>query len=362
MTSKYLKEKLYYENRYDKLTIEECRRHEKSFSSISLPKYRGKKIPKKTEDGLRKVFIDLVLYNIKGERYNCKEETIKEWMDQDKIMDKKIEDAVTPRNIKCSCGLPMEFSLKMFGIGAHTDEVMFLFKCPRCKNGRAVYESGEERVSTDEKCVICGEKNHVKRTGNGEIVTTYKKCTACNHEVVESLDLSIKKEDVDDNLEKDKERFCISDEEGREYMDFLRNMKISEEYREKEKEKEQHKEIYDQLNRLRKITIVELESLLLKSLEKHEYIKLELSSPEIGKDVIISFTMRDAKNERTEYDSKNNLRKLIDKILFDTNWRLMSDGVDYRMGILSGRIRGIDNEDQLMSLIKVGKKGVSILN
>jgi hypothetical protein len=34
------------------------------------------------------------------------------------------------------------------------------------------------------------------------------------------------------------------------------------------------------------------------------------------------------------------LKKIIEKSLKDTNWKLMSDGISCKLGILRGRLRG----------------------
>ena len=60
----------------------------------------------------------------------------------------------------------------------------------------------------------------------------------------------------------------------------------------------------------------------------------------------------DNKSDRKEYDSKKGLQKLINKILVNTNWRLMSDGVDYRLGYLSGRLRAYEKEEDLKKLVE----------
>ena len=93
-----------------------------------------------------------------------------------------------------------------------------------------------------------------------------------------------------------------------------------------------------------------------KVLEKEDYIQLEFSQPEIGQYVIISFTVQDKKSKREEYNSKNELKKLVNKTLYNTNWRLMSEGVDYRLGILSGRLKGLEREEDLIKSVKNSNK------
>jgi len=72
----------------------------------------------------------------------------------------------------------------------------------------------------------------------------------------------------------------------------------------------------------------------------------------MGRYVVVPFTVQEADNDRGEYDSKNSLRKLIKKTLEKTNWRLMSEGISYRLGYLSGRLRGYESDSELAKAIK----------
>ena len=53
-----------------------------------------------------------------------------------------------------------------------------------------------------------------------------------------------------------------------------------------------------------------------------------------------------------ERESSSDLKKLIKKRLKGTNWRLMTDGVSYRLGMLSGRLRGYEQEEGLVKLVR----------
>ena len=120
------------------------------------------------------------------------------------------------------------------------------------------------------------------------------------------------------------------------------------------KEKDKNKELYDRLAKLDKLTIIKVQSLLQPILEKEGYVNLSFLQPQIERDIIVEFTIQDNKSNREEYDSKQQLRRLIKSTLENTNWRLMSEGVNYRLGVLSGRLRGYENEEDLLKL--VGKK------
>jgi hypothetical protein len=49
--------------------------------------------------------------------------------------------------------------------------------------------------------------------------------------------------------------------------------------------------------------------------------------------------------------SASNLQKLVKKTLIGTNWRLMTQGIDYRLGLLSGRLRAYESEEDLLKLV-----------
>jgi hypothetical protein len=117
-------------------------------------------------------------------------------------------------------------------------------------------------------------------------------------------------------------------------------------------ERIKNKELYEELAKIKKLTVAELQKLLAATLKEKGYINLEFSKPEIKKDVIIEFTVQDNKTDRGEYDSRIQLQRILKKKLEVTNWRLMSDGACYRLGILTGRLKGLESEEDLLSLIK----------
>jgi hypothetical protein len=122
------------------------------------------------------------------------------------------------------------------------------------------------------------------------------------------------------------------------------------------KEREDNKHIYDAIKEMKKPKIAELQTLLSPALEKAGYIEFGLDKPEIGKDVFVGFSCLDGKSDRADYDSRKMLEKLVKKTLEDTNWRLMSDGVSYRLGYLNGRLRAYEREEDLKTLVMKSKK------
>ncbi len=76
----------------------------------------------------------------------------------------------------------------------------------------------------------------------------------------------------------------------------------------------------------------------------------------MGRDVFIGFSCLDSKVDRGDYDSRKALKKLVDKALVDTNWRLATDGISYRLGYLTGRLHAYESEEDLKKLVMKSKK------
>ena len=104
--------------------------------------------------------------------------------------------------------------------------------------------------------------------------------------------------------------------------------------------------------KLKRMTVVELDKLVSETIEKEKYIKLMLEKPEIDRFVIVPFTVQDSDSSRKENASVCKLNRILRKTLEGTNWRLMSEGVQYRLGYLSGKLKGYEREEDLLDLAK----------
>lgn len=355
---KHLQPESYYSDLYDRLTIEECRRLEKrgiSEDHAAIETNRSKKDKIKKEFTV-KVIVPTILYFVKGDRYKKKAETIRKWMERDEAKDRKLENATVPTDIICrKCGSEMAATLKNLHSEEFKDEerVMFFFECPnKCKPLRVIFEDGEEYFPKPHLCEKCNAEVKIKDTKRGGVIITTYICKKCGHKGKETLDLNPPKEKIDKNFEGDRKRFCLSAEEGQKYIEGSAKLEHFSEMMKEIKEKEK---ISKAIAKIKKLPVAGLKKLLTPKLEKEGYGKLEFSKPEIDRDVIIKFTVQDNKEDRQEYDSRSQLKKLLKQTLENTNWRLMSDGINYRLGILTGRLRGYENDEDLLKLIKVLK-------
>lgn len=361
-TEKHLKDKLYYSDFYDRRTVERCRNliqiHSRPMKNPPL--FRGKKPPKEMVDAISKMSLEYALMFEKGERYLEKEKTIQEWMDRDRAKDELYESAEPIDNVTClTCRSVMKVAHKHLyssGIDA-PDRVLFMYECPRGHLPmRAFFHDGEEWIPKRDKCPKCAAELKVDmKDTKTRFISTFT-CSKCNYQKVDEMKRAVVEQEKEDkDFEKDRARFCLTDEEGKKYLDEKWNMEQMGKLVERWKAEEKDKDLYDAVNKIKKLTFVQLKNLLSPALEKAQYVNLEFGNPDIGKDVQVGFTVNDGNDARQGLASEADLKKLIKKMLEDTNWRLMSDGVNYKLGILTGRLRGFENREDLLELVKKRK-------
>lgn len=357
---KYLKDEQYYIDRYDLLTIRGCLDTIKLWREVykkGIDAEEIKHIPKEKREWDFKRLFGQNLYVEEGERYRKKEETIKKWMDDDQIKQDKLDNTPVPNNIHCSdCGNLMHCTFKdLQDFMNQPLRVLFFFECPNCKKRKGVYENGEERISKPEPCPKCGKDLKTTHSRKGEVITWTTTCTCGFSETTiddfEKNRARWKKEEEEEKqlLEKYRSEFCFTDEEGQKYIKYIETVKYAHEILDEEKRKYDNS-VFQAAVQAKKLGGVELEKLLTEALEKHNYIKLTLDKPEMSQFLIVPFTVQDADSSRKELSSIDTLKKLIKDTLENTNWKLMSDGIHYRLGYLSGRLRGYEREEDLMEL------------
>jgi len=180
----YLKGRNYYENLYDRFTVEECRRFDKRLRKIELKNKRTKK------DEIELLVLRLILYNTKGERFIDKNKIISEWMKKDEKRDNFLANTKAPKIHCLHCNKKMKVTLKTLDtyIDGRKDRILFFYECNDCNKRRAFYNDKEEFRPRK---------------------TTSK---------LKLKDIKIPKEKIDKNFEKDRLEFCLSDKEGGDYI------------------------------------------------------------------------------------------------------------------------------------------------
>lgn len=335
----HLKERQFYEDSYDHSTVETGRR--------CIVYYEN--------------FYDELI-----ERYRERDVAIERRMADDEAKDDQIASARLTEEPYChhcnKLGMRIiDKSLMHRKENAKYDdpeEVLFMLKCPHCDKNSAFWEDGTAWKPKPTLCPKCSTEVIHKTTSTKKAITFVYSCQACKHSYKDKMDLADKKKEAPDpNYEKDRICFCLQDKEWRDRLfEIQRGLREMAEWGKKFKEKEDNKHIYAAVKEVKQPKIAELVPVLSPVLEKAGYIEFHLDKPEMGRDVYVGFSCLDNKSDRDDYDSRKTLKKLVDSALSDTNWRLMSDGISYRLGYLNGRVKAYEGEEALKELVlKSGK-------
>ena len=357
----YLRDHQHYIDRYDLHTIEECLDYYWSLKN-GMEKHRSDLKDLSPEQFDKEIHkgVSYVINVLKGEKYRHKKETINQWMDRDRKMQELIDNTNRPAGILCKvCSSPMVVTSKdLFNAYEETARVVFMLKCMKCNKRQAVYEDGTEWIYSPPLCPKCKSPLQSNQTHKKNVLTTTYLCPSCSY----------RKTDIDDFSKWEKERkdrearenellakyradFCLSDTDGPSYLASLDKMyALAKEF--KEREEKEKNPIYQQAMKLKKISIVTMEKLIVDVITPQKYVRFTLGQPIMGRYVEVLFTAQDTDSSRREYDSQHGLKKLITKALDGTNWRLMSDGIIAKLGVLNGRLKGVDQEEDLMVIVK----------
>lgn len=362
----HLKNYQHYADLYDKFTVEECRRFIKMGTNLA-----DKNNPPDSEylkdqvlNEMGKIWTDVAIEIIKGERYANKEKSIREWMSRDEEIDKYYENAKPPEEITCLlCGRIMYEMHKEIetSIDDKKIRVLYMFECPlKHIPRRAFYDDGEEYRHKEPDCKKCRRTTKSNSVRTGDVITTTYTCTSCGYEDVDTLDLKPKKveEVIDVDFVKDREEFCLTKEEGDKYiMDSLALKSYSDSKKEEEEKNSKYSEdVREKAKTLKKLTILELEELINESIKDTQFVRLQFKDPVTERDLYIPFVVYDTNANTNPKASEIDLTKIINKVTKDTNWRLMTDGINYRLGMLTGRLRAYEREDDVLELVRVRNK------
>lgn len=340
-----------YDLNYDKLTVEECRR----FLKLNLVDENIEGLM--PEDAVKKIlqntWVNVAVEIQKVNHYASKKSTIEEWIRDDERRDELMERTKWSYGIvKCLvCGDDADIEHKSLEEknGINNARVLFMFSCGKDKHKkRAFYDNGEEYVSTPYKCIKCQKIVTPEYDRKGDIITTTYSCNNCKHIEIETLELG--KKVVDPLFEEDRKKFCLSKEEGDKELMSRSSM---EQLSALVKDKEDNKEVYEAIEKIDKITLLELEKTLSETLEKSGFVRFHFRDPERSPSVemYVPFVTYDNKKERTSLESTHDLARKLRSLLKGTNWRLMTDGVNYRAGVLEGRLRVYDTQSELLKLV-----------
>jgi len=365
----HLKERKYYEDAYDHFTVEWGRRnlvhYEKFYLEFTSKLPDDDQIDRPGNAALTNLFYMQTVGDALLDRYESRERDITKQMAKDKTKDEQIVSARLAEEPYCHhChkqGLRITDKMLMHRSEDATyddpEDVLFMLHCPHCDKNSTFWEDGTPRKSKPTLCEKCKtEMTHKTSKAKTAVTITYT-CPSCGHNYKGKLALTSRNEKPDPDYDKDRVYFCLLDKAFRDRLFAIRDgFEEAARLGRMIEERQANQHIYDAIAEIKKPKIAELSTILASILEKAGYIEFRLDKPEMGKDVTVGFSCLDNKSERSDYDSEKGLKKTVQKALEDTNWRLMSDGIRYRLGYLSGRLRAYEREEDLKALITRGKK------
>ena len=247
---KYLKSYQYYADLYDHHTVDICRKIEQQVRNEESNMPRKQKMTKKQVVVMQKMVLNIMIYFQTGERYLERDSTIREWMDRDRKIDDLYEHAEPPEGVRClTCRNRLEVDMKELWMGIDKpDRVLFFFKCPnRCLPRRAFFSDGKEWRIKPTLCANCNMPLNIKRDGSKKKIIMVTFCPKCGYSKKEEMDMTSPKEedDFDENFAKDRDRFCLNEDDGKKFQEEKWHMQQSSKFVEdwKEKEKEQKEKL-----------------------------------------------------------------------------------------------------------------------
>lgn len=362
----YLKEQQYYVDLYDLVTIRSCldtiEIYKKAYAS-GLNDARIKDISIEEKKNIFNYLLNQTLFSKIGERYRRKKITIDQWINKDTLLQNKFDNAKAPIDILCpQCNTLMFNTLHHLEnyLNDGKSQIMFFFECPKCNKRKWVYENGEEKSFRAKTCKKCNEEVSIKYKKENEKITTTILCPFCKYKEIEVDDFKkydeerIKREQEDKNLlTKYRDEFCLNEEKGENYISTVEKMQFANQAFEYEKSK--YDVQYPEFT-IKRWTIFQLEESMRKILQKEKYVNLKLDRPELGRHITVTFTVQDSDTTRNKEASIKNIIKVLKNLLQETNWRLLADWTNYRLGYISCKLKGYENDDEIIELLGIKKK------
>jgi hypothetical protein len=357
---KHLQEDQYYIDLYDLMTVEECLRCRRSIKENLEKKRNSAELKKLTKEEFDREVCraeNIIIFTIKLNRYKNKAETIQLWKSKDRQTQQRYDQAVPPSGIVCNkCYAKTEVISKNLMGSFENQQMLFMFECLKCKKRKGVLENGVEWQHDFKKCPQCYKPLNEKFKKTKTTLIINYSCSGCSYKERDVMDFDrdekewvAKKNRETKLLGEFRKEFCFDDAMG---TDAVVHMNQFNTFMKKHEDRENNKALYEKVKELKRPTFAQLEKLLVISLETNGYVGLRFGKPEMGKHVVVDFSVNDAKDGRPDYESQKDLKKLIKTVLADTNWRLINDSICYRLGILEGRVKAYELEEDLLELVK----------
>lgn len=338
--SKYRKPDQYYYDNYDRYTIEIV----KEIEAVEGKEYPKTIIHEGKEHTLN--YNPYIRTKTRGvHRARDRESTVKKYMFEDEEKDRLVERHSVPEHPMCNvCGTRMYLSGHVFDFFDH--KFLFVFDCPteNHKSRKMVHPKGDVVTFPVSKCRECGGELTFKTKKSKHILTSIDQCKSCGHKETFTYDLTPEKP----INEADRKEYCEKYVNGRTFWEDLEAISNLSKYI---KEKEAEKLLKDEagVDKIERLNIPQIKSLVAKVCEDAGFTEFITEKPELGRNVIMEFSVQDPTN-RTENESIKVLTDRIPKALFRTNWRLQASSVSYRLAYLTAKLKAYESDEDLLKL------------
>lgn len=340
----HLKERSYYEDRYDRHTVEEGLEYEKMLTKLSIPK----DVEKAESDRAKILVYNVSMWTFRGQRYLNRNKTIEEWMARDRKMDSIYENTSRPESVICKfCDTEMKLWHEWlnFDYKSNAGVMEFHYSCDECHVGKKVINNKVVEDIIPWKCPRCSQRMETNSKRVKKKIICNDNCKFCGYKKVTEVDLSAKKEPIvlpnaeqEKQYRIDKDRLCLSDKEGQEYALGMANIKRINELIKETKPVEKAP--------AKVLNLENVKKLLIKELKVCGFIKFKMGRVEVKQGMAVDFSVHDEKNRHSN-QARLDLNKSIKEILQDTNWHLMTEGSSGYLGMLKGRLRGIESNSHI---------------
>jgi len=344
---------LKYSDLYDRLTVEECRRLVESFEEGNA------EIPADDPQREQKIMAhnmahELFLWRTTGERAAKKAERIREWLVQDARQEKLLADTEPRSDIYClRCREQMQFMDKHLESSNKGDRALLFYECPKgCLPRRAFYNDGNEFRSRPHTCIKCHSSLSEKSTRKGDLIIITSICEKCGHVETEEMDLSPRKQEIDEHFAEDRVKYCLSDNELHQYQDGMRRMEGMARLGKEFEEQNRNIQTEERVINVKKLRVVELQELLTKILEGMNFVRVEISNPTTSEGLRVELTALNNDRKRSDSEAIKATKSALETALEETNWRVVKNSLSSTLGALLVELRGHVSETEIRQLFE----------
>jgi len=333
-TPKFRKSDQYYEDEYDRLTISLMKEKEDEWTA---------KLKLITDEDLlfKKQMVAHINIREYGTRFaQNKRHRTEQCIATDERKDRLVAQHPMPPLPYCQvCDAYMTFC--DFDFVKDDYEIQFIFSCGKGTKHNAILEANGKKLPIQERyCPYCNgtTRTDVKKTKSK--ITSISSCTICTWTDTMVFDLPPRKQiKILPINEEERKAYCTDFKNSKGFLHDLRALASISDGAEMK---------YD-LSKIQLLKIADLEKNLGETLQANQFIKLQFEQPKITGHMAIRFSTLDT-SKRTEQESVKALKKIITETLFPTNWRLMTTEINYRLGYLTGQLKGVDQKEDLIKI------------